>query len=299
MHTEDLRWFLTLAETEQVTAAAEMLQMSQPTLSRKLARLERQLGIDLFDRHGRRLALNQYGRILHDHASRALTELSLAEQQIAALRSPDGGTVRLDFLHSFGTWLVPELLRDYRNARPRVQFALHQDAAQTLVERVADGRSDLAVVSPRPRSPQVHWTLIAHQTLALAVPAQHRLAQRDSIELGEAADEPFIGMHQTFGMRRIFDELCAEAGIAPNIVFESSELATVGGLVSASLGVAVMPVQNPPLWPDGVTLVPIRGAGRDIGLIWENGRNLAPPAAHFRAFVAARDARRSPAVPIV
>ncbi|WP_064077817.1 LysR family transcriptional regulator [Prescottella equi] len=283
---EGLRWFIALAETEQVTAASEMLRISQPTLSRRLARLERDIGAELFDRHGRRLELNDRGRVLLEHARRAATELAAAQREIDAFDSPDRGTVRLGFLHSFGTWLVPDLLRAYREAHPRVAFTLYQDAARTLVDRVVEGRDDLAFVSPRPRTSQVHWTPVTYQRLALAVPSGHPLSSRADLDLGAAADEQFIGMHQDYGMRRIVDDLCAEAGVVPEVVFESSELATIGGLVSASLGVAVMPWQEPRSWPDGVTLVPLRGAGREIGMIRAESRPLPPVADRFLRFTA-------------
>ncbi len=281
---DGLRWFIALAETEQVTAASDMLRISQPTLSRRLARLERDLGVELFDRHGRRLELNDRGRVLLEHARRASAELSAAQHEIASFDSPDRGTVRLSFLHSFGTWLIPRVLRAYREQRPRVSFTLYQDAAQALVERVVDGRDDLAFVSPRPRTALVRWEPITHQWLALAVPTGHPLGEGTSLDLAAAANESFIVMHEDYGMRRIFDELCAEAGFVPNVVFESSELATIGGLVSASLGVAVMPWQEPHSWPDGVSLVPLRGAGRDIGLVWATGRTLPPAAERFLKF---------------
>lgn len=283
---EGLRWFIALAETEQVTAASDMLRISQPTLSRRLARLERDLGGELFDRHGRRLQLNDRGRVLLEHARRASAELSAAQREIATFDSPDRGTVRLSFLHSFGTWLVPQVLRAYRERRPKVSFTLYQDAAQTLADRIVDGRDDLAFVSPRPRTALVRWQPVTHQRLALAVPSAHPLARRKSLVLAAASNEPFIGMHEDYGMRRIFDELCADAGFVPNVVFESSELATIGGLVSAALGVAVMPWQEPQAWPEGVTLVPLQGAGRDIGLIWAANRVLPPAADHFLEFTA-------------
>ncbi|MGC0362448.1 LysR family transcriptional activator of glutamate synthase operon [Rhodococcus sp. 27YEA15] len=284
MLTDDLEWFVMLAETQHVTATSDMTRISQPTLSRKLARLEKQIGVPLFDRHGRRLTLNAYGRILYDHAKPALRSLTAAQNYIEALAGPNGGTVRLDFLHSFGTWLIPRMLRNYRADHPGVHFELHQDAAALLGERVACGRSDLAVVSPEPRSAHLSWAPIAVQTLALAVPSDHRFATAATIDLIDAADESFIGMHENFGMRRILDELCATAGFTPRLVFESSELATIGGLVSAGLGVAVMPVQVPPLWPDGVVHVPITGATRAIGLVWPTNRTLSVPAEQFRAF---------------
>lgn len=285
MLTEDLEWFVVLAETEQVTATSDLIHMSQPTLSRKLARLEQQVGVPLFDRHGRRLTLNQYGRILHEHAGTALNALNAAKRRIDTLSSPDVGTIRLDFLHSFGTWLIPRMLRAYRAERPAVRFDLHQDRAQFLTDRVIAGETDLAIVSPQPDDPRLGWVEIAQQRLALAVPAGHRFAELPHVDLAEAAGEQFIGMQSDFGMRRILDKMCATAGFTPNFVFESSELATVGGLVSASLGVAVMPIQDPPIWADGIVYVPIAGAQRKIGLTWTEGRSVSQPVHEFRDFV--------------
>ncbi|OYD68194.1 DNA-binding transcriptional LysR family regulator [Rhodococcus sp. OK302] len=285
MLTEDLEWFVVLAETQQVTATSDLTHLSQPTLSRKLARLEQQIGVPLFDRHGRRLTLNRYGRILYEHAGSALKNLQDAQRRIDTLHSPDIGTVRLDFLHSFGTWLVPRMLRSYRVAHPDVRFELHQDRAQFLTDRISSGETDLAIVSPQPDNPALAWTQIAQQRLALAVPVGHRFAQLQQVELSQAADEQFIGMQSDFGIRRILDEMCAAAGFTPEFVFESSELATVGGLVSASLGVAVMPIQDPPIWAEGIVYVPIADAQRKIGLIWADDRALPRPALEFRDFV--------------
>ncbi|MFE3292971.1 LysR family transcriptional regulator [Rhodococcus sp. NPDC059234] len=288
MLSSDLRWFVVLAAEGQVTAAADELRLSQPTLSRRLAALERRLGVELFDRHGRRLTLNRYGRLLHEHAGRALDELVTAEDRITELSSPSTGTVRLDFLHSFGPWLVPDLIRAFRADAPGVRFTLHQDAAGRLADRVLDGHSDLAVISPRPREPDLDWMLLDRQPLALAVPADHALADRTEIGLDEAANERFVAMHPDFGMRSLLDEAAEHAGFTPEIVFESSELATVTGLVSAGLGVALVPVREAAPWPVGVAVVPVRDAAavREVGMVWSRARTLTAPAARFRDFVA-------------
>ncbi|MGW0173085.1 LysR family transcriptional regulator [Rhodococcus sp. NPDC003322] len=290
MLSSELRWFVTLAEEGQVTAAAAVLGVAQPTLSRRLAALEQRMCVDLFDRHGRRLTLGVHGRLLYEHARRALDELTAAESRIAELTSESEGTVRLDFLHSLGPWLVPALIREFRVTAPLVRFALHQDASGHLAQRVLAGHSDLAVVSPRPRADGLAWLLLDHQQLALAVPTGHRLADRTEIDLREAAGEPFIAMHPNYGMRRLLDEAAERAGFAPRIVFESSELPTATGLVSAGLGVALVPMRESAPWPPGVVTVPIRGsdAARDVGMIWALGRPLTAPARRFREFVAAR-----------
>ncbi|MCW4352916.1 LysR family transcriptional regulator [Hoyosella sp. YIM 151337] len=286
-HSDELHLFITVAEHGQVTAAAEELGISQPTLSRQLRRLEHAVGASLFSRHGRRLELNTNGEIYLEHARRAKAELDAACRRIEDLANPSHGTVRLGFLHSFGVWLIPRLIREFRAQEPRVRFELEQDAAATIASKVESGDTELAIVSPRPTSAAVAWSLLTPQQLALAVHADHPLARRHSVDLAEAAAEPFITMHPGYGMRRILEELCATANFQPHITFETSELFTISGMVAAGLGVAIMPVEQSPLLPEGLVQVPLSGPGsmREVGIIWKAGAALSRPVRAFRDFV--------------
>jgi LysR family transcriptional activator of glutamate synthase operon len=283
---EDLLWFTTLAELERVGAAADRLHIAQPTLSRMLARLERRLGVELFDRHGKRIALNDFGRIYYEHARRAQSELDAAAQAVADRTDPAKGVVRLSFQHSFGSWLIPQLIGGFRRGSARISFTLWQGAFDAVIGQILDGAADLAIVSPRPSAAGLGWRKLLDQPLALAVPAEHRLAARRQIRLADLGDAEFIVMHSGFGMRRIFDELCAAANVRPRIAFESSDLVTVAGLVAAGLGVAVLPLQDPiPAAGSlsGLVTVPLAdaGASRDVGLIWSA---TAPPSDAVRRF---------------
>ncbi|MEV0294146.1 LysR family transcriptional regulator [Nocardia sp. NPDC050710] len=285
---EDLQWFITLAELERVGAAAERLHIAQPTLSRMLARLERRLGAELFDRFGKRITLNEFGRVYYEHARRAQSELDAAARTIADLTNPAKGVVRLAFLHSFGGWLVPQLVGGFRRGSGGITVTLRQGAAEKLTHLVLDGVADLAIVSPRPAVPGLGWRGLLHQPLVLAVPAEHRLAGRRQVRLADLADAEFITMHPGFGMRRIFDDLCAAADIRPRIAFESSDLMTVSGLVAAGLGVAVLPLEDPA--PVGARIGPVTipladaGAAREVGLIWSAAAAPSDAVRRFRDF---------------
>src|SRR5271156_1607740 len=120
----DYEWFVTLAELQHVTAAAEQLGIAQPTLTRMLARLERRLGVALFDRRGKRLSLNAYGRIFYQHARRAQLELDSARRAIDDLTNPAVSEIRLGFLRSFGATVVPRLIAGFVHTAPQVTFTL-------------------------------------------------------------------------------------------------------------------------------------------------------------------------------
>ncbi len=231
MHLEELRWFVVLAETEHVTeAAAELGGVSQPTLSRALTRIEQKAGVALFDRVGRRLHLNEYGRIMLEHARRSISEVQAAMDRIAALRDPDTGRVRLAFLHSLANWYVPEQLRRFRETAPKkIQFDLFQGAAHEIARSIVDGGSDIAITSPRPDPADFSWHRLYVERLCLAVPVGHRLAARTRVNLSAAADEPFVALEKPFGLRQLTDELWTDAGIDPQIVFEASEIPHDGG----------------------------------------------------------------------
>jgi LysR family transcriptional activator of glutamate synthase operon len=287
MNLEELHWFVVLAETEHMTDAAAELRITQPTLSRALARLEDQVGTKLFDRVHRRLRLNAYGQIMLEHARRSIFEINSATERIAALRDPDSGTVRLALLHSLASWLVPDLLRRFRSTAPRVQFTLSQAAAYEIVEFLAGGHVDLAITAPRPDRAGFGWHQLQIERLCLVVPRDHRFAKRARLRLAEAADEPFIALGEELAMRHLTDQLWAAEGISPRVVFEATEIPTMEGLVAAGLGVAVVPMPLPPRGEPMASYIPLSNphAKRSVGLAWLDGRPLSPAADRFARFL--------------
>ncbi|TWD81105.1 DNA-binding transcriptional LysR family regulator [Kribbella amoyensis] len=287
MNVGDLRWFVVLAETEHLTEAAAALGTSQPNLSRSLRRVEAAFGVRLFEREHRGLRLNPYGRIVLAAARASTVAVDTAQQQIDALLDPDSGTVRLAFLHSVATGIVPDLLTAFRAEAPSVNFGLREQPSHDIVHSLESGEAELAITGPRPDPAVFGWHLLQRQRLCLYVPPGHRLAGRHRVNLAEAAEEPFVGLRPDFGFRRVTDDLCRAAGFTPSVAFESTDLTTIDRLVGAGLGVAVLPGGAVRGTESGATPVPLEGirARRDIGLTWRLTNNLSPAADRFRTFV--------------
>lgn len=283
MDLTTVRWFLTVAELGHVTQAAAELRISQPGLSRAMARLGRELGVPLFDREGRTLRLSPYGTVFREHAERLVAQEEAARRALAQAADPGRGEVGLAFLHTQGMTLVPELLRDYRQDHPQVTFRLSQGSSEQIQAAVVAGRADLAITSPQPV--ELAWHPLVSEQLHLAVPPGHPIAGRERVRLAEAVGEPFIVMRHGYGLRSITEKLFAREGIRPDIAFEGEEAATLRGLVAAGLGVAVVPPGEP---MPGVSDVAIAGARRTIGLVWVAGRTRPPVVEDFRRFVVAR-----------
>ncbi|MET9316991.1 LysR family transcriptional regulator [Kribbella sp. NPDC003505] len=290
MHVEDLRWFTVLAETEHLTEAAAALGTSQPNLSRSLQRVERAFGVPLFERERRGVRLNPYGRVVLDAARAGVTAVDTAKRQIDALLDPESGTVRLAFLHSVATSLMPDLLKAFRAVAPRVEFQLRQEPAHDIVQDLETGEAEIAIVAPRPDPSRFGWHLLERQRLCLHVPPGHALASRHRVELEAARDEAFVGLQPGFGFRRVTDRLCREAGFSPQLAFEATDLATIDSLVGAGLGVAILPAGAVRGNDSGAVSVPLAGvrSRREIGMSWRLSAPLTPAAERFRAFVRAR-----------
>ncbi|MGI5164847.1 LysR family transcriptional regulator [Spirillospora sp. CA-253888] len=288
MDLQTVRWFLAVADLGHVTNAAAELRISQPGLSRAVARLEADLGHPLFDRVGRRVVLSPYGAVFAEHARRLVAEEEAARRALAQAADPERGEVSLAFLHTQGPSFVPDLIRRFRAGRPGVTFRLIQDRAGPIAAAVAEGRADLGITSPRPDGPDFGWRPLITERLCLVVPQGHRLARRRRARLAEVGDEPFVAFRPDTGLRPIFERLCERAGIRPRIAFEGEEPMTVRGLVAAGLGVAV--VSPPPPGEEeshGVRHIALAepDAVRDIGLTWSEVRTRPPVAEAFRAFV--------------
>ncbi|MFJ3218612.1 LysR family transcriptional regulator [Kitasatospora sp. NPDC086801] len=286
-----LAQFAAVARLEHVTRAAALLGVPQPTLSRAVARLEEELGVDLLARQGRTVRLTRAGRLLLASVERALAEVERGAEAARAEADPAAGRVAFGFLHTMGTDAVPALLRGFRAGHPQVRFQLVQDYVGAMLERLREGELDLCLVAPLPDDPAFTARPLDEQRLHLVVPADHRLASRRRIRLAEVAEEPFVGLEQGYGLRAITDGFCAQAGFVPRLAFEGEEAETLRGLVAAGLGVALLP---PALVPrPGVVELEVTAprTRRAIGLAWAAGRPLTPPVAAFRDFVLSRRGR--------
>ncbi|MCZ7458411.1 LysR family transcriptional regulator [Streptomyces sp. WMMC940] len=283
-----LAYFAGVARQEHVTRAAQELGVPQSTLSRAMVRLEQDLGVTLFTRKGRTVSLTPAGRDFLVSVERALGEVERAAESVRADADPSGGKVAFGFLHTMGSETVPELIRAFRVDHPRIRFTLVQNYGEAMIERLRAGELDLCLTSPVPDAPDLVARRLDEQRLRLVVPDDHRLATRKRVRLAEAADETFVTLEPGYGLRRITDALCAEAGFSPRVAFEGEEAETLRGLVAAGLGVALLP---PPAVPrPGVVELTVTAprAIREVGVAWLDGLADTPPVAAFKKFLLSR-----------
>src|SRR6188768_336367 len=200
MDTDALRWFQLVADGYTVTEVSEVFGVSQPGVSRALARLEQEVGTPLLRRSGRVLRMTHAGTAFKRHVDK--------------LVDPEGGVVTLAFPLSLGSWLVPGLIRVFRHDHPRVRMVLQRTAvgeSGRVSQQLATRRADVELTTHRVTGPGVEWRRILVEPLVLAVPPTHHLAHRDEVALADVADEPFVMRRAPSGMRTQTLALCEAA----------------------------------------------------------------------------------------
>lgn len=283
MRIDEIAHFRALAAEGHLALAAEALGVSQSTLSRSLARLEGEAGVELFDRRRGHLELNRYGEILLAHALRAEAELETGRARIDALRDPAAGIVSLAYVSSFGSWLLPRVVSEYRSLFPDIRFALRGGTADTVLDALRDGSADLAFLSPDPRDPDIDWVPLTAERLVLGVPEGHALASRAEAAFADIAEAELVALRPGSGLRTIADAYFAAHGVVMAPVIEVTELSTLRALVRDGVGVALIP--DTPVEPGIVAVALADEAERVVGLARNRLRSQPAAAEQFARFV--------------
>lgn len=236
-----LRYFQAVARREHLSQAAAELRVAQPSLSRAIARLEADLGVPLFDRVGRGLRLNRFGAGFLRRVDRGLRELDDARRELEDAAGLDHGSIAV----AAETLLtVTGLVTEFRAEHPGVDIRLYQSSATTMANQLRTGEVDLCFASQPLLGPGLRTSELVREEALLGVPQGHRLAGRKRVRLEEVAGEPFVTTRPGYWPRELTDRLFAEAGLQPDYVCESDEPGATGYLISAGLGVGLVPAYS-------------------------------------------------------
>lgn len=286
MEINQLKYFCVLANIRHFTKAAKEISISQSALSRAIGKLEQELGAPLFRRGGRDILLTPQGQRFLVHAEKALRELEKGRLEMEEGRDPGHGVISLSFMHSLGIHILPQLLSEFKQLYPDIQFNLNQDNSSVLAQSLLAGRSDVCLCSVMVNMEQLAWLYLYTEELFAVLPADHPLASRKTLELRELEDESFITLKPNYSLRILTEQFWAISGIRPSIIFEGDDVNTATSLVGAHLGVSLLP-KTTGMDTAGLVFLPISFpvCKREIGLAWSTTRPLSPAAQLFQQFV--------------
>jgi len=287
LELSQLKYFQTVARLEHMTRAAQALSIAQPSLSQAIAKLEEELGAPLFERRGRNIYLNSFGKAFLVWVEQAFAALEAGKREVADLAGLERGQIRLG-LYTLSH--VAVLFRAFHRRYPQITFRLFRPSPQEVLAQLVRGDIDLCLAYACSH-PDITWVSLLTEEICLAVPAGHRFAGRGSIRLSEAAHEDFLLLKPAYAFRELTEGFCRQAGFEPKIVFDGDEsAAAIADFVTAGLGISFFPVRA---WREGrqsaIAQVHIEEpiCQQTIGVAWHNAHYLSAAARAFRDFVIA------------
>lgn len=280
-----------VAKREHVTEAAEVLHVAQSAVSRQIFNLEAELGVDLFIREGRSVRLTRIGRIFLEHMEQAVHVIDDARQIIKEYTDPEKGTIHIGFSASLASYILPTAISYFRKEHPHVQFVLNEGPYRELIESVIRGEINMALLGPLPQDEKkIKSSVLFTEDIVALLPSNHPLADRASIKLTELREDPFILFPQGYVLHDVIMEGSLQRGFHPQVAFEGKDLDAIKGLVSAGLGVTLLPevtlVDN---LPRATARVPVVDPSlkRTVGVVIPAERELLPTEKVFFEFIRA------------
>lgn len=265
MTLQELRYFCVTAEVLHYTRAANLLYISQPSLSYAIGKLEKELNVPLFEKNGKKVSLTKYGKEFLPYAKRALSELSSGIDHLQEMKMPSAGIINLGYIYSVSFALLPTFVNEFYayQGSEQTAFRFRQGMAGELIEQLLNGSLDL-LIAGRPDIASIDYIPLYRQELFLAVPDSHPLAQREAVSLSDISDENFISITHDAVIYHELESQFKKAAITPNTVFEADEYSSIAASVTTGAGVAIMP-KLPILDNFNVKLIPFS----DHAMTWE------------------------------
>ena len=273
MNLRDLKYLVALADHKHFGRAAAASFVSQPTLSTQIKKLEEELGVSLVERAPRRVMLTPVGRDIAERARKVIADVEQMSEIARRSQDPEAGSVRLGLFPTLGPYLLPHVVPGLRKRFPRLELLLVEEKTDQILARLRDGRLDAGLLALPIHDDQLHVEPLFDEPFLLAVPQQHPMAGRDSLDLHDLDDQHLLLLEEGHCLREQALDVCRLAGADERDGFRATSLETLRQMVAAGVGITLLPVlavQPPvPSSPD-IHLLRFRGQPphRQIAMVW-------------------------------
>lgn len=280
MNLRTLRVFVEVVRQGGFSQAAEVVSLTQSSVSKAVRTLEDELGTPLLNRIGHKSELTAAGEIAYRRALVLLAERNDLIAEINELRDLKGGTLRIGLPPVGSGVLFAEMFATYRSRYPMVNIELIEHGSKKLRECLEAGEVDLAALLI-PIDETFAYQEVRNEPLVVVLPSAHSLSRRKRMNFSDLADSPFILFDEGFALNALIMAACDRRGIVPRVTARSGQIDFIADLVAAGLGVAFLPRMLAQKHKHaGIALVPLEEPHTDwnIALAWRAGAHL-PPAA--------------------
>lgn len=279
--------FRTVIVTGGVTAAARVMNISQPAVTRLVHDLQYALGLKLFERRGTRLVPTNDALSLYREVERQFVGLEQIQNTARNLREGLSGSLRVAALPTFNVGFLPRLVGGYLKDKPGLDVALYGSISSQVVDWVATGFCDIGFAQYPLDFPHIDVELLPAVPAVAVLPEGHRLAAKAVLEPQDFLGEPFVSLEQSTPLRYRTDALFASAGITRQTRVETPLSMIACSLVAAGAGVGIVdPYTAAEYSGRGVVVRPLRPTIiYELGVVWPTGRFRSAPALGFAELV--------------
>jgi LysR family transcriptional regulator, hydrogen peroxide-inducible genes activator len=288
MEVHQLRYFCAIVDTGTFSRAAQQTHVSQPSLSQQIRKLEDELGARLFDRLGRAVRLTEVGRGFLPRARSILRELEAARSEVVERKSSISGRVNVGVIPTIAPYFLPRILATFSQKFTQARVTIVEEITPVLLERLRTGDIDVAIVALplHVRGHEFETFRLTSEKLYAVMPKRHALAHRRAVFLKDMQSEAFLLLRDGHCFRETAVSACKRARVSPRVVFESGQFSSILSMVSAGLGVSIVPAMAVEK-RRGCRFVPLadEGAERTVGVVTLRGRSFTRAVEAFLTHV--------------
>jgi DNA-binding transcriptional LysR family regulator len=245
MELRQIRSFLSLAETLHFGRTARLVHLSQPALSLQIRALEEEVGVRLLERNRRKTALTAAGRAFREAALAGVSQLDQAIRNARLAADGKLGVLRIGFISTAGSELIPNIIRRFRELNPAVEFSLRNILTAEQVQMLEAGALDIGFLRlPIGGQARLEVATVHREPFVLVVPGSHALAKRKRVRLSEVSDQDFVLYERAHapGFHDLLFGILRDAGIVPRVRQSAGEMPTLISLVAAGMGISILPL---------------------------------------------------------
>lgn len=242
MELRQLEYFMAVCEELHFTRAAEKLNIAQPTLSQQIKILENEIGIPLFDRIGKRIALTEAGKILWKHSKQVFYELEQAQAAIGELNGLERGRLTIGSLLTCMSYLLPTAIVKFKEFYPNIELSIRGLRAEEIEQEILENELDLGLTFLPNDHEDLNSIPLYTEELALGVPKHHPLAKESVVNFNIISHVPMVLMPKNYQLRQLLDAYCSEAEITVTPTLELTTLESITQMVAKGVGMTILPL---------------------------------------------------------
>ncbi len=288
MELRKLEVFCKVVELKSFTRAAAAVMLSQPTVSEHIRSLEDELGQKLVDRLGRQVEPTPVGSLLNSYAVKILRLHQDALQAVEQYGGKLVGRIMIGAGTIPGTYILPGVIGGFRERYPSVKATLKINSSHKIVQDVLEGHLEIGVVGARWSERGLDYKEVYSDSLSVVVSADHPMAGRKEISLGELREEPFILRESGSGTRKVVDQILEDHGVKTSNIYEVAEIGSTAAVLQAvkeGLGISIVSTKavEKDLGAGRIVSLPVKGVKmeRPFYKIRRKNRELSPAASIF------------------